>query len=249
MLIPFCIYHYIDIKSNTFLGYIGYPENGITSQLLNVEISKEKVYNQWFLYAIFYAFSHVMRPIPYNFKLINFIISDKFPYNIEDVVYVYDPFDIKNNVLSCITWTTPVNNTVELFLYTDKKNSVFPSFEKKPPSESIEWNTLKISPLFVITNNGDITYDIGENGQPIINFIIENNSCMPSKEGLSLENCFLQTDIKKNSKVFSKTLLGQLRDERGLKKSNGWIIVVILICIIVLIFFIWINFYRFKPLE
>ena len=205
---PYCIYHYSDRQTNTFYGYIGNPTK-IRTQNGNTELKcvpNNTQHSNWVLYSSFYAFSPMIRPIPNGLKLINVIKVGQKPYEKKSVEHGYDPFDIQKNTVSFLTWNKPVFNSVPLYIHITPNGDSFPSFEKNPPHNGLGWTQAEISPIFVLVDpefsgitvdsNGVkiYTYPKDKNGIPIFKFIINDNMCVPSNKGTSLDKCFLLTD-------------------------------------------------------
>ena len=222
---PYCIYHYSDTQTNTFYGYIGNSTKTITSsrdiQLKCLQHKSQS--DNWILYNSFYAFSPMIRPIPNGLKLINAITLDTPPYYTKNIEYGYDPFDVQQNSVSFITWTQPVYQSVQLYIHITPSNHTFPSFEKDPPVKEPGWTQL--SPIFVLVDpessgintdsNGNKIepFSKDKNGLPIIKFVIRDNRCMPSHQGMSLEKCFLLTDedLLSTGLYKSRTLLQEIK--------------------------------------
>jgi hypothetical protein len=83
-IIPYCVWHYIDINTNTFLGYISAPKkhkkNGFVS--FNCE---SKIKENWVLAGTFYGIAPNFRPIPVGMKIFCIKNSSSFPYNTKDI--------------------------------------------------------------------------------------------------------------------------------------------------------------------
>ena len=189
IIIPFCIWHYIDLDTKTFLGYIGgprrYKKNGVIGFDCDVDTKK---FNKWFLAGTFYAVSPSFRPIPVGMKIFCAKKNMSEPYNTNDVYLMYDPYNIKDNCVYFTTYNQKVPNTVPLYFHSFG-NNIFPSFDSKPPSSSPEWSQTFISPIFVMTKSHEKFKSV--NGRCIpwsedIKDLYDSNS---HEELLSLENC------------------------------------------------------------
>ena len=192
IITKFCIMHHNDPNTNTYRGVI-------TS-------SPCKHKQNWEKYYTFYALSPMIRPIPNGLKLINTTKINKYPYNTTTVDHAYDPFDIQKNAVYFITWTQPVPATVPLYIHISPDGNSYPSFNKNPPSIG-NWSQDPIGPLYVLvdtythptnldSNNNKLpTWKIDSNGNPIFLFSKNNNRCIPNLNGISLEQCFLETDL------------------------------------------------------
>mgnify|MGYP000005586713 CR=1 FL=1 len=184
IIIPFCIYHYIYPSTKTYWGYIGVPQkilrdDGTTSYRCTPE---PKVLKNWFHAGTFYAVSPSFRPVPAGMKIFCAKKSIGFPYVTEDVSNMYDIYNMKNDCVYFTTFSKPSPNTVPLYFHMIG-NTVFPSFDKYPPSSDPDWKQTKISPVFVMTVDtvGDIT-DPDHKG---IKFNCNNGRCLPWTKEIS----------------------------------------------------------------
>ena len=207
IVVPYCIYHYKDYSTQTFYGFIGNP---IKVRKNNEDILECRhpppEYGSWFYYGSFYALNPMIRPIPSGLKLINSIKSGGFPYDTKYVKYAYDPFNIRTEAVSFLTWTQAVSDTVPLYIHISPDGDVFPSFDKNPPSNQPNWTQDKISPIFVLVDpsqhftnldsalNPISHYNKGSDGIPQFKFLPSDGRCIPDPNGVSIEQCFLLTD-------------------------------------------------------
>jgi len=179
IVIPFCIYHYIDPATKTYLGYIDAPEvikkdDGTKTYRC---VSDPKTYKGWYIAATFYAVSPMFRPIPAGMKIFCAKRQREFPYVTNDVKLMYDPYNIKEDCVYFTTYNQPVPNTVPLYFHMIGR-SVFPSFDIHPPSDDPEWKQTQLSPVFVMTE-----HTIGDISKKLIKFKCINGRCLPwSKE-------------------------------------------------------------------
>ena len=74
------------------------------------------------------------------------------PYDTKKIIYAYDPFDIKKESVSFLTWTQPVSGTVPLYLHITPGGHSYPSFQPNPPEENTGWTLNKLSPLYVLVD-------------------------------------------------------------------------------------------------
>ena len=70
LIIPFCIYHYIDSNTKTYMGYIG---NSISTKLKDGTETyicpvMPKTFTGWLNAGFFYAVKPIFRPIPTGMK-------------------------------------------------------------------------------------------------------------------------------------------------------------------------------------
>jgi hypothetical protein len=208
IITPFCILQYNDPLNNIFFGFINYPtrihtDNGI--QTLECA-DKPHEYGKWTVSSTFYGFSSMIRPIPNGLKLINANKVDKDVWKTENIKHSYDPFNIKNNSVSFMTWTQPVSSTVPLYLHITPDNTSYPSFDKNPPSNQKGWTENKLSPLYVMVNpethpikvDANLysfpKWEIDEHNRPIFKFKSSDGRCVPDINGTSIQECYLLTD-------------------------------------------------------
>lgn len=176
-LIPYCIYHYIDPGTNTYLGYI---KPGIKVLLedgsYTYDCQSEPVtLKKWFRADVFYALRPSFRPIPSGMKLFCVDLVNSFPYDSVNLKTIYDPFNNEKNCENFITYNQPIPNTERLYIHKLGKH-VFPSFDKKPPTNNSNWTQTDISPIFVMTER--TVGNIFEKGKDI-KFKCVNGSCLP----------------------------------------------------------------------
>lgn len=180
IIIPFCIYHYIDPDTHTYMGYIGNP----TKKMLKdgTEIFKcdpaPRIYKKWFLADNFYAISASFRPIPVGMRIFCAKKTGGYPYATKEIIDVYDTYNIKNDCVYFTTYTQPVPNTKRLYFHVIE-NTVFPSFDSNPPSNDPEWGHSELSPIFVMTPS-----TVGKNPNNI-KFKCVNGKCLPWKSDIS----------------------------------------------------------------
>lgn len=174
VIIPYCIYHYIDHATQTYMGYIGNPRKKMLKDGTEIfECTPEpKTLNRWFLAGIFYAVSPSFRPIPVGMRIFCAKKNQGYPYTTKDVTTVYDPYNIKDDCVYFTTYNQPVPNTERLYFHTIE-NTVFPSFDPRPPFDDPKWSQTQISPVFVMT-----PFKVGNNPNNI-KFKCINGRCLP----------------------------------------------------------------------
>lgn len=175
IVLPFCIYHYIDHSTKTYLGYIGAPEvvkndDGTESYRCVTDL---KTFKGWYMAATFYAVSPMFRPIPVGMKIFSAKRHREFPYDTNDVKLMHDPYNLKNDDVYFTTYNQPVPNTVPLYFHKIG-NSVFPSFDIHPPYDNPDWGQTQISPVFVMT-----TDTVGDISKKRVKFKCINGRCLP----------------------------------------------------------------------
>ena len=226
-IIPYCIYHYIDMNTNTYHGYIGEPslvnKNGnIIYKCLN-NTNGNGYDDRWVLYGSFFVVSPMIRPIPRGLKLMNANKAGKYPYNTESLKYSYDSFSVEPNSVSFLTWTKPVHGTVPLYIHITPSGGVYPSFDENPP-QTEGWTKDIMSPIYVLVdpNNyvGDSTnlfqYERDKNDIIQFKFKEDHGRCVPDPTGISINQCFLLTDEMDEllSDVQPKSLLQRIKKEQ-----------------------------------
>jgi hypothetical protein len=211
IIIPFCIYHYIDPATQTYWGYIGGPEkvrneDGSTTYRC---VSEPKVLKRWFLAATFYAVSPSFRPIPVGMRIFCAKKNRSYPYNTKDVTAVYDPYNIKDDCVYFTTYNQPVPNTEQLYFHTIG-DTVFPSFDQQPPFDDPQRSQTHISPIFVMTPS-----TVGNNPNNI-KFKCINRKCLPWVK--NIPNVY---DIDQNDDLLSIDDCVLFCSELVLSKSKG----------------------------
>jgi len=176
-LIPYCIYHYIDPSTETYLGYIGTGRKVLLEDgSYTYDCQSEPVtLKQWFRAEVFYALRPSYRPIPSNMKLFCIEVVNGFPYDSKNLKTIYDPFHNEKICEDFITYNQPVPNTERLYIHKIA-NHIFPSFNKDPPTKNSNWTQTDISPIFVMTER--TVGNIFEKGKSI-KFKCNNGRCLP----------------------------------------------------------------------
>jgi hypothetical protein len=239
IIAPFCILHHDDRSTSTYYGYVNYPTRIRSSD--GVEHLKctdlPRQYGSWKVYYNFYAFSPMIRPIPNGLKLINASKHGVAPYNTKTIKYTYDPFNIQQGDVSFITWNQPVPGTVPLYLHITPLGDSYPSFDKNPPGDDkTGWTEREVSPLYVLVNPNTHPskvdanaqpfpkWKIDKHGKPIFRFRGTDGRCIPDVNGVSIEECFLDTDddiLHTKHSLGPTPLLTRLRLTQEGQKSVG----------------------------
>lgn len=182
-LMVYCIYHYIDPSTNTYLGYIGAGQKIILEDgSYTYDCQSEPVtLKQWFRAGVFYALRPSYRPIPSGMKLFCVNTVNGFPYDSKNLKTIYDPFNNKKNCEDFITYNQPVPNTERLYIHKTGDH-IFPSFDKDPPTKNPNWTQTNLSPIFVMTQR--TVGNIFEKGKSI-KFKCNNGRCLPWVKNIS----------------------------------------------------------------
>uniref|UniRef100_A0A6C0H2T0 Uncharacterized protein n=1 Tax=viral metagenome TaxID=1070528 RepID=A0A6C0H2T0_9ZZZZ len=231
VIIPYCIWHYIDLETNTFLGYISGPRKYKKDGVIGFDCKKEETkYSKWFLAGTFYAVSPSFRPIPVGMKIFCAKKNIESPYNTSDMYLMHDPYNIKEDCVYFTTYNQPVPNTSPLYFHLNGKN-VFPSFDSKPPSS---WSPSPISPVFVMMSKYENFKCINRRCIPWTSDIPLLYDVDPHKELYPLENCVIFCNGLTVSKNKGKPLniLEMVKEE---EKSNSKIITIIIFLVFIAI--------------
>lgn len=204
IILPYYIYHYIDISTSTYLGLITTSQYDLSPTL----------FRGWKLYGIFYAFNPKIKPIPDSTKIFTLKIKNYYPYDILSYNYIYDIYLLDTDdkySINFITYNRAVPNTKELYFH-ELNGSIFPSFDKNPPSKSNGWVLPDLNPIYVMTSNNH-------------KFICDNGKCIPSPvsinnlqtpyESLNIDEC-----LKKCNKTLNILQLIKKIDENQSLKEN-----------------------------
>ena len=170
-VIPFCIYHKVDLKTKSYQCYIA------TSTLV-LRTDGTKRYEcrphpdpNWKLDSIFYAVNPLVRPVPNGMQLFCAKRNPKWPHQTTSVDLVYDVFDHYVDGTYFFTYTTPVPNATPLYIWMNG-DSAFADFSSSPPHTHID-SAATINPIYVLhptVVGSDYTK---------IDFMCNNGSCLP----------------------------------------------------------------------
>ena len=186
LIIPFCIYHYIDSNTKTYMGYIDKSlktklKDGVETYICP---RMPKTFNGWFNAGYFYAVVPTFRPVPTGMRIFCAKINRAAPYGISDIHAMYDPFNIKDDCIYFSTYNQPTPNTEPLYFHKIGHN-IFPSFDPLPPYKSKNWTQSDISPIYVMTAKtvGDL-YQVLSNPSNTsknkkVDFKCVNTKCIP----------------------------------------------------------------------
>ena len=145
-VLPFCVYHFVNLNMGTYLGYLAGPS--VTRNKdgkLKYTCAPPKQTNPhgkgWTLAFKFYAFNPMIRPIPNGMSLFCAERKHEFPWNTTRIRMVYDPFDINDHCVYFIAYTKPTPWTKPLYVhvqgtYETPINS-FPSWNINSPVSSL----------------------------------------------------------------------------------------------------------------
>jgi hypothetical protein len=233
-IIQYYIYHYIDTTTDTYYGKI-------TKNELDLNL-----YDKWHLYDTFYCINPDKLPIPEGTKLFSLRIRNYFPYDISEYTLVYDIFSLNkedDNVINFITYNRPVPNTKKLYLH-ELNGSIFPSFDKEPPSNSLDWTLNNVNPIFVMATKN--TKFFCDNGRCIPTPVPENHFCNNKDDdiGISIDEC-----LKKCNKTIGildvinqKSSIEEFRNINvNISTFNLYIIYIIIIIISIYTIYLYIN--------
>ena len=178
IIIPYCLYHRIDKNTDTHLGYIAPGVKTLENGRVKYHCPKtpENIGDDWKYVATFFVVEPSFRPIPAGMKIFYLKKRQHYPYDIQDLRLMYDPFDIRLDGLYFMTYNQPVPNTAPLYFHLLGEH-VFPSFDKNPPSGA-KWTTTTIPSVFVMTP------DTVGNEYENIKFKCINGRCLPWKKDI-----------------------------------------------------------------
>jgi len=191
-VIPFCLYHKVDLKNKSYQCYIA------TSTLV-LRPDGTKRYEcrphpdpDWKLVSVFYAVNPLARPVPNGMQLFCAKRNPKWPHQTTSVELVYDVFDDYVDGTYFFTYTTPVPNATPLYIWI-KDDSAFADFSNSSPPEDLDtpidthghdsdvsvishtsnWGGATINPIYVLhptVVGSDYTK---------VDFMCNNGSCLP----------------------------------------------------------------------
>ena len=177
-LARYCILRYENHFTQTFRGMIlpsreVIGKDGFRSNVCQVP---DGFPTGWRVVGSFYAVNPSFRPLPSGMKIFCVKQARSAPYGTVDIKFVYDMFREETDCDYFITYNLPVQGTKPLYFHRIN-NSVFPSFDSKPPSVARGWEQTLISPVFVIDDESTLS------------FIPKNGVCSPSSDGMGLNEC------------------------------------------------------------
>lgn len=114
-IIPYCIY-YSTISNISRIIYAPYDQDGkfyFPDSLFNDNSTNK----DWYLGAVFYAVRPDLYPIPRGMSRYRAEYKPFFPYSTSNVEIAADPTHIHSNVVSFITYYSPVLHTIPIFFY------------------------------------------------------------------------------------------------------------------------------------
>ena len=200
-IIPICIY-YTHYDQDNIIASIQNPErvvdnNGKISYKCNTQYA---FYNNWVLYNIFYSVIPTFRPIPEGMNIYFARIKKQDPYNITEVSILYNTFNIEDDCVYFMAWTSASPSTSLLYFYKSN-NSVVPTFEKKIVNSNWDKNVLELHVLREDISVVDKCRYANCILDKTINFSCENERCLPAEKGVFLEECVttcaIDTDLSK----------------------------------------------------
>ncbi len=130
---PFCIYHYINKSTNTFLSFLrkGYKYKKDTKMYVKCLDSPDK----WYFAGQFYAIDPSIIPKPRGLQIFAVKQRNNFIQSISIVTDIFHKaYEETQNTLYFSAWTMPVPNTSPLYLHGSDDN-IFLSYDYDPPPE------------------------------------------------------------------------------------------------------------------
>lgn len=237
-IIPYCIWHYIDLDTNTFLGYISEPRKYKKNDVVSFDCDL-KINENWVFGGTFYATAPNFRPIPVGMKILCAKKSSSVPPITRDIYLMKDPYNIKDDCVYFATYTQPVPNTIPLYFHS-LKNNIFPSFDPNPPSKLSEWTQTIISPVFVMQTKYEKFKCINGRCIPWISEIKSLYDTDPHDELLGLHNCVVYCNnlvlSKNEGKPFN--ILDMVLEQRNAQKSIYLLYIIFIFLIIIIIIII-----------
>lgn len=134
-IIPYHVY-YSRFKP---VSRLAYAEEDI------LQLNQDK---SWFLGAVFYAIRPDFYPIPRGMSLVTTENKDYFPYSSSYMAIVLDPFHLHYGTTNFITYYTPVNHTIPMYIYKIGDDDLFIAFGKE--NKGFNNEQILISPLYVM---------------------------------------------------------------------------------------------------
>lgn len=177
IIIPFCLFQYIDQSTDTYYSYLGDSvlERSPNGTEKFICIKPGRFYEGWFAAGRFYAVNPIpSHPIQNGMKLYCVEQNKEFPYNSTRIRIEYDPFDTNSDNVYFTAYNQRVPFTIPLYAYMLGDDNLFISFDNNPPTDDPGWKQADVSPLFVIPPSTFAGYKPGD-----IPFKCVNERCIP----------------------------------------------------------------------
>lgn len=170
----------------------------------------------------FYAINPKFSPIPPDMDMICVVNSSTG--NTISISNLYDVFNVDKNCIKFLAWLEPIENTIPLYIYQKDENSIYIDFK---PNDI--YKPLYFSPIHVFK---DINYK----------FKYFRGRCIPDKsEGFSSLNDCMKKIISCNKD--KPTILNLIQQRYENFKYNNNIRFVYVLCVILIIFCLYIIYY------
>lgn len=182
IILPWCLFQYIDSTTNTYYSYLGYSvvernTSDPTGKEYFVCKEPERLYRGWHVAGYFYAINPMpSHPIQTGMKLYCVKQTTGFPYNSTSIHIEYDPFSIDPDSVYFIAYNQRVPFTIPLYVYELGDSNVFISFDPEPPTDDPNWVQASISPIYVIPPS---TFREYATNPALIPFKCVNEKCIP----------------------------------------------------------------------
>lgn len=166
---------------------------------------------------VFYAISPMQIPVPVGMSVFCALRNLEFPYGTKYIKWVYDTFNLKNEVMTNCTlfsaYTHPGPGLVPLYIY-ENSHSAIPSFSSTPPSS--RWTHSSNSPIYVMTP-ASVGVAIGDINS--LRFRCVEGRCLPDVAELS--GVYLSSS---ESVPFSECIpmCNEFVDNHGFSPTNTW---------------------------
>lgn len=149
-ILPFCIFHQIDLVDGNHKGIIlnPVPEKQESGEVI-YRCNRQAPGPDWSFAGTFYAVTPMFRPVPVGMRLFCSQTSELGGIvSLTDVSTPYGMFHFQPDCVYFMTYNQSTIHTVPLYLHKRGSN-VFPSFDATPPGKG--WDSTAISPIYVLT--------------------------------------------------------------------------------------------------
>jgi hypothetical protein len=148
-IFPFCLYHYLDKTTNTYLSSINRAIKYKEGDKISVKCSEDSHPENWHFAGQIYSIDPSLVPRPFGLEIFVVIQRRSFPFDVFSVKLVTDIFnevyklydkEFSNSEIYKTTfftaWTFPLSNTTPLYFFKTNRR-VFISFDPiAPPSDN-----------------------------------------------------------------------------------------------------------------
>lgn len=218
VIMKYCVYNFVDKLAKSYMGLITNAIHIFTEDGKKVQkcVLPEGI-REYEKIGSFYGINPMLKPMPMGMIMIEMKMNREFPYNTISIRKINDPYKLDDDSIYMMVWGTSVPNTIPLYFYENKKEEenkdiIHITFRESPPAE--KWSEHYLSPIYVLSSDLK-DFKSGDEGNKYL-FKNYHGRCIPSSDGISLQECIVKTDLIVNSPlegIRPSTLLEHIRHE------------------------------------